>query len=169
VAGMRRFRRWNVSLRSSTITIIFNRLFILRLSRTIAGNLMNRVSGFFSALRRRIHIRPWQPAAGLHCPRSGFCNHPLSLQPGQGSGFHNKAGRYGILGVRMRKVKKIADRVLSHPGSYRQVHPESGDPQKPGQVYFKHLGRIDFFLNRRFLCLRRQGFTFCRKLRQPLF
>ena len=43
-----------------------------------------------------------------------------------------------ILGARMRKVGLIRDRVLSHPGSYRQVRPESSDPcrlkrtQEPG-------------------------------------
>lgn len=44
-----------------------------------------------------------------------------------------------ILGVRMRKVKKVADRVLSHPGSYRHVRPESSDPQKPAPLKVKQV------------------------------
>jgi transposase len=44
-----------------------------------------------------------------------------------------------ILGVRMRKVNQVADRVLSHPGSYRQVHPESSDPQKPAPLKVKQV------------------------------
>jgi transposase len=44
-----------------------------------------------------------------------------------------------ILGSRMRKVKLIRDRVLSHPGSYRQVRPESSDPQKPAPLKVKQV------------------------------
>ena len=35
-----------------------------------------------------------------------------------------------ILEARMRKVKKIRDRVLSHPGSYKEVRTEISDPKK---------------------------------------
>ena len=35
-----------------------------------------------------------------------------------------------ILGARMRKVKKIRDRALSHPGRYKEVRTESSDPKK---------------------------------------
>jgi hypothetical protein len=44
-----------------------------------------------------------------------------------------------ILGSQMRKVKLIRDRVLSHPGSYRQVRPESSDPQKPAPLKVKQV------------------------------
>lgn len=44
-----------------------------------------------------------------------------------------------ILGVRMRRVKQVADRVLSHPGSYRQVRPECSDPQKPAPLKVKQV------------------------------
>ena len=44
-----------------------------------------------------------------------------------------------ILGARMRKVELIRDRVLSHPGSYRQVHPESSDPEKPAPLKVKQV------------------------------
>ena len=44
-----------------------------------------------------------------------------------------------ILGSRMRKVKLIRDRVLSHPGSYRQVRAESSDSQKPAPLKVKQV------------------------------
>lgn len=44
-----------------------------------------------------------------------------------------------ILGVRMRRVKKVADQVLSHPGSYRHIRPESSDPQKPSPLKVKQV------------------------------
>lgn len=44
-----------------------------------------------------------------------------------------------ILGARMRKVKQIRDRVLSHPGRYKQVRPESSDPNKPAPLKVKQV------------------------------
>jgi hypothetical protein len=44
-----------------------------------------------------------------------------------------------ILGARMRKVKQIRDRVLSQPGRYRQVHPESSDRSKPAPLKVKQV------------------------------
>jgi transposase len=44
-----------------------------------------------------------------------------------------------ILGARMRKVKHIRDRVLSQPGRYRQVRPESSDPDKPAPLKVKQV------------------------------
>jgi len=44
-----------------------------------------------------------------------------------------------ILGARMRKVKQIRDRVLSHPGRYKQVRPESSDPDKPAPLKVKQV------------------------------
>ena len=44
-----------------------------------------------------------------------------------------------ILGTRMRKVKKIKERVLSHPGSYREVRSESSDPKKPAPLKVKQV------------------------------
>lgn len=44
-----------------------------------------------------------------------------------------------ILGCRMRKVKQIAERVLSHPGSYKLVRPESSDPDKPSPLKVKQV------------------------------
>ena len=44
-----------------------------------------------------------------------------------------------ILGARMRKVKKIRDRVLSHPGRYKEVRSESDDPQKPAPLKVKQV------------------------------
>ena len=44
-----------------------------------------------------------------------------------------------ILGCRMRKVKQIAERVLSHPGIYRQVRAESSDPDKPAPLKVKQV------------------------------
>jgi transposase len=44
-----------------------------------------------------------------------------------------------ILGTRMRKAKLIRDRVLSHAGSYRQVRPDSSDPQKPAPLKVKQV------------------------------
>jgi transposase len=44
-----------------------------------------------------------------------------------------------ILGARMRKVKEIRDRVLSQPGRYKQVRPESSDPNKPAPLKVKQV------------------------------
>ena len=44
-----------------------------------------------------------------------------------------------ILGARMRKVKHIRDRVLSHPGRYKPVRPESSDPDKPAPLKVKQV------------------------------
>ena len=44
-----------------------------------------------------------------------------------------------ILGARMRKVKQIRDRVLSHPGRYKQVRSESSDPRKPAPPKVKQV------------------------------
>ena len=44
-----------------------------------------------------------------------------------------------ILGARMRKVKQIRDRVLSHPGRYKEVWPENSDSQKPAPLKVKQV------------------------------
>ncbi|MGB5615539.1 MAG: IS1634 family transposase [Desulfobacterales bacterium] len=44
-----------------------------------------------------------------------------------------------ILGTRMRKVKEIRDAVLSHPGRYKEVRPESGDSKDPEPLKVKQL------------------------------
>jgi transposase len=44
-----------------------------------------------------------------------------------------------ILGARMRKVKQIRDRVLSHPGRYKEVWPSNSDPQKPAPLKVKQV------------------------------
>jgi transposase len=44
-----------------------------------------------------------------------------------------------ILGTRMRKVKQIKDRVLSHPGRYKAVWPENSDPEKPAPLRVKQV------------------------------
>ena len=44
-----------------------------------------------------------------------------------------------ILGARMRRVKKIRDRVLSHPGRYKEVRTQSSDPKKPASPKVKHV------------------------------
>ena len=44
-----------------------------------------------------------------------------------------------ILGTRMRKVKEIRDVVLSHPGRYKEVRPESGDSKDPEPLKVKQL------------------------------
>ena len=44
-----------------------------------------------------------------------------------------------ILGTRMRRVKRIRDRVLSHPGRYKEVRPESSDPRKPAPLKVKQV------------------------------
>jgi transposase len=44
-----------------------------------------------------------------------------------------------ILGARMRKVKQIRDRVLSQPGRYRQVYPETSDRNKPAPLKVKQV------------------------------
>lgn len=55
-----------------------------------------------------------------------------------------------ILGVRMRRAKLIRDRVLSHPGSYHQVYPESSDPQKPAPLKVK---QVEIDGNRYIVCV----------------
>lgn len=44
-----------------------------------------------------------------------------------------------ILGTRMRKVKKVRERVLSHPGRYKAVWPENSDPKKPAPLKVKQV------------------------------
>ena len=44
-----------------------------------------------------------------------------------------------ILGARMRKVKAIRERVLSHPGRYKQIWPESADTSKPAPLKVKQV------------------------------
>ena len=44
-----------------------------------------------------------------------------------------------ILGARMRKVKQIRDRVLSHPGRYKGVWPKNSDPEKPAPLKVKQV------------------------------
>jgi transposase len=44
-----------------------------------------------------------------------------------------------ILGTRMRKVKQIRDRVLSHPGRYKAVWPENSDRKKPAPLKVKQV------------------------------
>lgn len=44
-----------------------------------------------------------------------------------------------ILGARMRKVKEIRDRVLSHPGRYREVRPEGIDAKDPAALKVKQV------------------------------
>jgi hypothetical protein len=44
-----------------------------------------------------------------------------------------------ILGARMRKAKQIRDRVLSQPGRYQQVRPESSDRKKPAPLKVKQV------------------------------
>jgi len=44
-----------------------------------------------------------------------------------------------ILGTRMRKVKEIRDVVLSHPGRYKEVRPQSGDSKDPEPLKVKQL------------------------------
>ena len=44
-----------------------------------------------------------------------------------------------ILGARMRRVKKIRDRVLSHPGRYKEVRTESSDSKKSVPLKVKHV------------------------------
>jgi len=44
-----------------------------------------------------------------------------------------------ILGARMRKVKLIRDRVLSHPGRYKGVWPKNSDPEKPAPLKVKQV------------------------------
>ena len=55
-----------------------------------------------------------------------------------------------ILGSRMRRVTKIRDRVLSHPGRYKEVRSESDDPKKPAPLKVKQV-QIDGF--RYIVCL----------------
>lgn len=43
------------------------------------------------------------------------------------------------MGARMRKVKQIRDRVLSQPGRYHQVRPESSDRNKPAPLKVKQV------------------------------
>jgi len=44
-----------------------------------------------------------------------------------------------ILGARMRKVEEIRQVVLSHPGRYKQVRPESGDCKDPAPLKVKQV------------------------------
>lgn len=44
-----------------------------------------------------------------------------------------------ILGTRMRKVKEIRNVVLSHPGRYKEVRPESGDGKDPEPLKVKQV------------------------------
>ena len=44
-----------------------------------------------------------------------------------------------ILGARMRKVKQIRDRVLSQPGRYKLVRPESSDRNNPAPLKVKQV------------------------------
>jgi transposase len=44
-----------------------------------------------------------------------------------------------ILGARMRRVKQIRDRVLSHPGRYKEVRAASSDPKKPAPFKVKQV------------------------------
>jgi len=55
-----------------------------------------------------------------------------------------------ILGARMRKVKEIRDRVLSQPGRYQQVRPESSDRNKPAPLKVK---QVEIDGNRYIVCV----------------
>ena len=44
-----------------------------------------------------------------------------------------------ILGTRMRKVKRIRDQVLSHPGRYREVHPQGQRSKDPSPLKVKEV------------------------------
>lgn len=44
-----------------------------------------------------------------------------------------------ILGARMRKVKEIREKVLSHPGRYREVHPEGVLSKDPSPLKVKEV------------------------------
>jgi transposase len=55
-----------------------------------------------------------------------------------------------ILGARMRKVKQIRDRVLSQPGRYKQVRPESSDRNKPAPLKVK---QVEIDGNRYIVCV----------------
>ena len=44
-----------------------------------------------------------------------------------------------ILGARMRRVKAIRERVLSHPGRYKQVWPANADTSKPAPLKVKQV------------------------------
>lgn len=48
-----------------------------------------------------------------------------------------------ILGTRMRKVKEIRNVVLSHPGRYKEVRPESGDGKDPEPLKVKQVEHND--------------------------
>ena len=48
-----------------------------------------------------------------------------------------------ILGTRMRKVKEIRNEVLSHPGRYKEVRPESGDGKDPEPLKVKQVEHND--------------------------
>ena len=48
-----------------------------------------------------------------------------------------------ILGTRMRKVKEIRNWVLSHPGRYKEVRPESGDGKDPEPLKVKQIEHND--------------------------
>jgi len=55
-----------------------------------------------------------------------------------------------ILGARMRQVKLIRDRVLSHPGRYREIRPESSDRKKPAPLKVK---QVELDSNRYIVCV----------------
>lgn len=44
-----------------------------------------------------------------------------------------------ILGARMRKMKEVREKVLSHGGRYREVHPVSRDPKAPAPLKVKEV------------------------------
>jgi hypothetical protein len=55
-----------------------------------------------------------------------------------------------IPGIRMRKVRAIRERQLSHPGRYKQVWPENTDNSKPAPLKVKQIALDD---SRYIVCL----------------
>lgn len=55
-----------------------------------------------------------------------------------------------ILGARLRKVKEIREEVLSRPGKYREVYPESTDSKDPSPLKVKQVCHND---SRYIVCL----------------
>jgi transposase len=55
-----------------------------------------------------------------------------------------------ILGVRMRRVKAIRERVLSHPGRYKQVWPDNADTSKHAPLKVK---KVELDDRRYIVCL----------------
>jgi len=51
----------------------------------------------------------------------------------------NKRGVLYILGARMRKVKEIKEKVLSHPGRYKDVRPEGALSKDPSPLKVKEV------------------------------